>query len=232
VREDVSIGESVGSISGTGTSGRIAYTLDILRPLGITPAFIVDRVTGQLVVAQSLDRENISEYHLTIQALDTTSIGNPQSIAISVKVNIEDVNDNSPHWPQDVIIIKISEHTLIGSVVYNLIATDLDDGLNGDLRYSLIAEYPATGSFAIDSLTGTLTLIKTLDYEEYIEYILVFKAEDQALSMKELTSTVTAKILVLDENDNDPIFVVPEYTKIFIDVDTFLGLLHMFFRLL
>ncbi|XP_011502737.1 PREDICTED: protein dachsous [Ceratosolen solmsi marchali] len=220
VREDTRIGESVGSISGTGTTGRITYTIDLLRPLGVIPAFDVDRITGQLVVAYSLDRENISEYHLTIRALDTTLIGNPQSIAVSVKVNIEDVNDNSPRWGQDLIVIKVSERALVGSIVYNFIATDFDDGINGDLRYSLAAEYPQTGSFAIDSLTGALTIIQPLDYEECSEYILVFKAEDQALIMERLASTITSKILIQDENDNDPIFIAPENTKISIAVNT------------
>ncbi|EZA53066.1 Protein dachsous [Ooceraea biroi] len=214
VREDASIGHAVGSVSGAGPAGRVAFTLDSLTPLSEFPAFDVDRSSGQLVVAHTLDRENVSEYHLEIRALDTTSIGNPQSIAVSVKIVIEDANDNPPRWPQDPITVRVSEKAAIGSSIYNLTASDLDSGMNGELRYGLVAEFPSKGCFAVDSLTGSLTLAKQLDREERAEYTLVLKASDRAPSGEQLASTVTARIIVLDQNDNDPVFVAPESTKI------------------
>ncbi|XP_011637579.1 protein dachsous [Pogonomyrmex barbatus] len=214
VREDASIGHAVGSVSGAGPAGRVAYTLDSLTPITEFPAFDVDRSSGQLVVAHSLDRENVSEYHLEIRALDTTSLGNPQSIAVSVKIVIEDANDNSPSWPQDPITVRVSEKATIGSTIYNLTANDLDSGLNGELRYSLVAEFPPKNCFAVDSLTGALTLAKQLDREERTEYTLILKASDRAPPGEQLASTVTARIIVLDQNDNDPVFVAPENTKI------------------
>lgn len=214
MREDASIGHAVGSVSGAGPAGRVAFTLDSLTPISEFPAFDVDRSSGQLVVAHSLDRENVSEYHLQIRALDTTSLGNPQSIAVSVKIIIEDANDNPPSWPQDPIIVFVSETTAIGSTIYNLTASDLDSGLNGELRYGLVAEFPAKGCFTVDSLTGALTLAKQLDREEIMQHTLILKASDRALPGEQLASTVTAKIIVLDENDNDPVFVAPEFTKI------------------
>lgn len=161
-----------------------------------------------------MDRENVSEYHLEIRALDTTSIGNPQSSAVSVKISIEDANDNAPKWTEDPITIRVSERAPIGSTIYNLTASDLDSGANGDLRYGLIAEHPDTNSFAVDSLTGGLILAKPLDREERSEYTLVLEAVDRAPPAARLASTVTARIIVLDHNDNDPVFVAPELTKI------------------
>lgn len=227
VREDASIGHAVGSVSGAGPAGRVAFTLDSLTPISEFPAFDVDRSSGQLVVAHSLDRENVSEYHLEIRALDTTSLGNPQSIAVSVKIIIEDANDNSPSWPQDPIIIRVSEKATIGSTIYNLTASDLDSGLNGELRYSLVAEFPPKSCFAVDSLTGALTLAKQLDREERAEYTLILKASDRAPPGEQLASTVTARIIVLDQNDNDPVFIVPESTKIHVPVNLHLGKCHI-----
>ncbi|XP_076655070.1 dachsous cadherin-related 1 [Halictus rubicundus] len=223
VREDASIGQAVGSVSGAGPAGRVAFTLDSLTPISEFPAFDVDRSSGQLVVAHSLDRENVSEYHLEIRALDTTSIGNPQSIAVSVKIVIEDANDNPPRWPLDPITVRVSEKAVIGSTIYNLTATDSDSGLNGDLRYGLVAEFPAKGSFAVDSLTGALTLAKQLDREERAEYTLILKASDRAAPGEQLASTVTARIIVLDQNDNDPVFVAPESTKVAVTPDLLPG---------
>lgn len=223
MREDASIGQAVGSVSGAGPAGRVAFTLDSLTPISEFPAFDVDRSSGQLVVAHSLDRENVSEYHLEIRALDTTSIGNPQSIAVSVKIAIEDANDNPPRWPQDPITVRVSERAAIGSTIYNLTAIDLDSGLNGDLRYGLVAEFPSRDSFAVDSLTGALTLAKPLDREERAEYTLILRASDRAPPGERLASTVTARIIVLDQNDNDPVFVAPESTKVAVTPDLLPG---------
>lgn len=223
MREDASIGQAVGSVSGAGPAGRVAFTLDSLTPISEFPAFDVDRSSGQLVVAHSLDRENVSEYHLEIRALDTTSIGNPQSIAVSVKIAIEDANDNPPRWPQDPITVRVSERAAIGSTIYNLTAIDLDSGLNGDLRYGLVAEFPSRDSFAVDSLTGALTLAKPLDREERAEYTLILRASDRAPPGERLASTVTARIIVLDRNDNDPVFVAPESTRVAVTPDLLPG---------
>ncbi|XP_036146923.1 protein dachsous [Monomorium pharaonis] len=214
VREDASIGYVVGSVSGASPAGRVAFTLDSLKPMSEFPAFDVDRSSGQVVVAHSLDRENVSEFHMEIRALDTTSLGNPQSIAVSVKIIINDANDNPPSWPQDPIIVRVSEKATIGSIIYNLTASDRDSGLNGELRYGLVAEFPPENCFFVDSLTGALMLTKQLDREERAEYILILKASDRAPSGEQLASTVTARIIVLDQNDNNPVFVAPDITKI------------------
>jgi len=227
VREDASIGHAVGSVSGAGPAGRVAFTLESLTPISEFPAFDVDRSSGQLVVAHSLDRENVSEYHLEIRALDTTSLGNPQSIAVSVKIIIEDANDNPPRWPKDPIIVEVSEIETIGSTIYNLTANDLDSGLNGELRYGLVAEFPSKGCFAVDSLTGALTLAKQLDREERQEHTLILKASDRALPGEQLASTVTARIIVIDENDNDPVFIAPEFTKINVASNLLAGKFHI-----
>ncbi|XP_058795788.1 protein dachsous [Phymastichus coffea] len=216
VREDANIGQVVGSVSGGGVANRVAYTLYSLRPLGQGDlvAFDVDRFSGQLVVATSLDREIVAEYQLEIRALDTSSVGNPQSMAVSVRIEIEDANDNPPRWPQDPIFIEVSEHALVGSNIYNFTATDLDQGANGEVHYSLVSEIPPTGSFAIDPLTGGLTLVHPLDREERSEFTLVLEAKDQAQLDERLTATVSVRLLVLDVNDNEPYFVVPDDPKV------------------
>lgn len=223
VREDAGIGQVVGSVSGAGPAGRVAYTLTSLTPQTQQPAFDVDRSSGQIVVAHSLDRENVSEYHLDIRALDTTSIGNPQSIAVSVKIFIDDANDNPPKWPQDPIYIKVSEGSAIGVTIYNLTATDDDNGANGDLRYDLVSEFPSSGTFAVDSLTGALTIVKTLDREERSEFTLLLRATDGAAVSERLATTVTARVAVLDQNDNDPIFIAPNSTRLSVTPDVLPG---------
>lgn len=222
VPEDVPIGYVVGSVSGTDRSDadnliasnrglHVTYTLNSLITDVIDGAFDIDRNTGSLVVARQLDREHQGEYRLEIRALDTTATNNPQSSAVTVKVEIADVNDNAPHWPADPILINIIENSPIGSSLYNFTASDNDAGLNGEIQYKLIKQMPDDKiTFALDPLTGTLTQLLPIDYEELNEYLLVVQATDQSINETErLSTSVTARILINDANDNVPIFISP-----------------------
>lgn len=225
VREDVKVGHIVGSVATSDPSdndnlisggggiggGHITYTLTSLISDHISGAFDIDRSTGSLVVARELDRETQSEYRLEVRALDTSAMNNPQSSAVTVRVDVTDANDNAPKWSQDPITIPVAEDTPIGTAVYNFTATDSDSGPNGEIRYTLVKNFPASPLvFTVDALTGTLTLIAPLDYETLPEYTLIVKAMDQSTNASErLSTSVTARIIVTDFNDNGPKFVFP-----------------------
>lgn len=191
----------------------------------VIEAFDIDRSTGSLVVARELDRETQSEYRLEVRALDTSAMNNPQSSAITVRVDIADVNDNAPFWPQDPITITIAEDVDVGSSVYNFTARDVDAGNNGDLRYSLVKQFP-NSVFSVDALTGTLILASPLDYEQLQEYTIVVKATDQSTNLTErLSATVTARIVITDSNDNAPKFVLPSNQNVFFSDSVTVGML-------
>ncbi|KAH8279555.1 hypothetical protein KR018_000821 [Drosophila ironensis] len=232
VREDAGVGHVVGSISpnerppdvirnGLEPSSeelRVTYTLNPLTKDTIEGAFDIDRHTGNLVVARLLDREVQSEFRLEIRALDTTASNNPQSSAITVKIEVADINDNAPEWPQDPIDLQVSEATPVGSVIHNFTATDADTGTNGELQYRLLRYYPklnesqelAVPLFSMDSLTGSLSLQAPLDFEAVQEYLLIVQALDQSSNITErLQTSVTVRLRVLDANDNAPHFVAP-----------------------
>jgi protocadherin-16/23 len=176
-------------------------------------AFDIDRTSGSLVVARELDREIQSEYRLEVRALDTSATNNPQSSAVSVRVDVADVNDNAPRWAEDPVNILVPEDTPVGSVVWNFTAFDADAGPNGEMRYSLARQWPnitRAPTFTVDPLTGTLTLNADLDYEVLPEYTLIVRATDQPSNRSErLSTSVTARVMVTDANDNSPVFVSP-----------------------
>lgn len=233
--ENVKVGYIVGSVATTESSvqeniipsssaGHITYTLTSLMSDRIKDAFEIDRNTGSLVVSRELDREVQAEYRLEVRALDTSAMNNPQSSAVTVRVDIADVNDNAPEWPQDPVTLQISEDTEVGTSIYNFSATDADYGSNGDLRYSLVRQYPQDKAFRIDALTGTLVLASPLDYEKLQEHTVIIKATDQSLNTSErLASSVTARIIVTDSNDNAPRFVVPSTPNVFISESSVVG---------
>lgn len=235
VFENAKIGHTVGSVVTTdyaiqenlipgNNMGHITYTLTSLMSDYIKDAFEIDRNTGFLVVSRELDREIQSEYRLEVRALDTSAMNNPQSSAVTVRVDIADVNDNAPQWPQDPITIQISESTEVGSSLYNFSATDADSGSNGELRYSLLRQFPGRDIFKIDSLTGTLLLVNPVDYEQLQEHTIVVKVTDQPLNASEqLSSSVTARIIITDANDNAPKFVVPSTPNVFMSESAIIG---------
>lgn len=252
MREDVKVGHIVGTIaasdSGDGenllteTGGsHVTYTLTNLSP-GIPSglhnnqidsevsvgAFDIDRSTGSLVVARELDREVQSEYRLEVRALDTTATNNPQSSAVSVRVDVADVNDNAPRWAEDPVNIIVPEVTPVGSVVWNFTASDADAGTNGELRFSLVKQWPnttRTPTFMVDPLTGTLTLNADLDYETLSEYTLIIQATDQPTNKSErLSTSLTARVIVTDANDNPPVFVSPASSTVLLSDSATVGM--------
>lgn len=236
VREDVKIGHVVGSVAASesadqenmisgSTGGHVTYTLTSLMPENVIDAFDIDRSTGSLVVAKELDRERESEYRLEVRALDTSAMNNPQSSAITVRIDIVDANDNSPRWPEDLVTISLSENTAIGTSIHNFTATDIDGGSNGDIRYHLLHQYPTNNTFTIDTLTGTLILSNSLDYESIQEYTIIITATDQAYNISERkTSSITARIIISDFNDNPPKFVIPVPSFVYISESSTVGM--------
>uniref|UniRef100_A0A6P4FXR2 Protein dachsous n=1 Tax=Drosophila rhopaloa TaxID=1041015 RepID=A0A6P4FXR2_DRORH len=232
VREDAVVGHVVGSISPSERPAdvirnsveesfeelRVTYTLNPLTKDLIEAAFDIDRHSGNLVVARLLDREVQSEFRLEIRALDTTASNNPQSSAITVKIEVADVNDNAPQWPQDPINLQVSEATPLGTIIHNFTATDADTGTNGELQYRMLRYFPqlnesqeqAMPIFSLDSLTGSLSLQAPLDFEAVQEYLLIVQALDQSSNVPErLQTSVTVRLRILDANDNAPQFVSP-----------------------
>lgn len=209
---------SEGAGAASAGRGQVKYTLrhsDVSQHV-----FDLDRSTGALIVAGRVDRETKSLYEMEVHALDTGASTNPQSSSVSVRVEVLDANDNSPKWPDDPVTVTVAEDSVVGSVVYNFTATDADADANAELRYSVMQQGP-TVVFSLDPLTGMLTLVESLDYESVREYIMVVRATDQATNVTErLFTDVTARIVVLDVNDNGPRIVSPVFRRLYVDGST------------
>ncbi|XP_063697447.1 protein dachsous [Culicoides brevitarsis] len=224
VREDVAVGHVVGTLMNNPSFNDVdtedldvTYTLTPLTNDTIKDAFEIDYHSGSLVVAKALDRELQHEFKLEVRSLDITTSNNPQSSAITVKIEVADVNDNAPVWNLDPIEIKIAENTKIGTSLYNFSASDADSGRNGEVHYELLRVLPSIDDeiFTIDPLTGVMHLTKPLDYEICTEYLITVQAIDQSSNISErLRSSVTVQLFVQDINDNAPVFVHPSGSNV------------------
>ncbi|XP_027901341.1 protocadherin-16-like [Xiphophorus couchianus] len=221
VEEEASPGTVIGSVRlhdrGTAEEGKVTYT--VIGGTDRDGTFVVDRLTGDVYLARPLDYERDTRYSLRIEVDDLSQVP-PKSTLVNLDINIEDSNDHSPEFAEDPITIVISENMEVGSSVYTFQAMDKDgSGLNSELKYSILQQWPNTpGLFILDPVTGVLSLGHKLDHEVTSTMILVVKATDSALNVSQRRwGSVTARIYVTDENDNPPMFISPTAVSVMED---------------
>ncbi|XP_065546888.1 uncharacterized protein LOC136020088 [Lathamus discolor] len=153
----------------------------------------------ELVLAKALDREEAAFHELVLRASDG---GEPaRSGTARIRVMVLDANDNAPVFSQEEYTVRVAEDMPVGSVLVTLTAFDIDEGLNGHVKYSFhkISDR-ASELFQLDSETGEISLKDDLDFEE----IATHELQVQALDGGELSDTAKIAIMVTDVNDNAP----------------------------
>lgn len=192
-----------------GRNGYIEYSLahdsDVLDMFSLGP------VDGLLRVSGRIDREIKSNYTLAITARDRGDP--PRATHTNIFVRILDENDNSPVFDPKQYSASIAENASIGASVLQVSATDVDDGLNGRVRYS-ISSGDTNRDFNIAEDTGVVRVAKNLNYERRSRYVLTVRAEDCATDIGgEVVRADTAEIVisVSDINDNPPTFLDSPY---------------------
>ncbi len=156
----------------------------------------------ELIVDKSLDREKQSVHKLILTALDG---GEPvKSGTILIQVLVQDTNDNEPKFEQSQYKASVQESTIFGSSILTVKATDLDEGLNGEIQYFFGARTSdnVRKSFDINAETGEITVIGKLDYELTKLYTFDVCAKDKGNPEQEGHSSV--RLHIIDENDNIP----------------------------
>ncbi|XP_073716311.1 protocadherin Fat 4 isoform X2 [Misgurnus anguillicaudatus] len=163
--------------------------------------FSIDKDTGVLSTKVKLDYELKSSYTVQLSISDGTNRDEA-----SVLVNVLDINDNSPVFTPNPAPVTIAEDLVIGDNVTSVQATDADEGLNGEVRYTLLG---GAGRFSIHQETGVITVAAPLDREDQDEYSLEITAQDQGRPSSSTTTTLTVSIT--DINDNAPVFSKQQY---------------------
>ncbi|XP_062986159.1 protocadherin gamma-A4-like isoform X20 [Elgaria multicarinata webbii] len=182
----------INSIQSYQLTGSGHFSLDVqIGPNGIR--------NTELVLEKPLDREEQSAYDLILTATDG---GDPvRSGTAQIKVKVLDANDNAPVFTQPVYEVSVKENIPKGSTIVTISATDLDEGINGEVKYSLkkptALDFPM---FLLNSTTGEITLTGNLDYEESSFY----EFEVQAMDGGGLSDRSKVVVSVTDLNDNTP----------------------------
>ncbi|KAH0945016.1 hypothetical protein HN011_005490 [Eciton burchellii] len=201
---DTFVGKLLATDRDVGRNADLTFSLPVNQQ-----DFAVDPRNGFVKSLRAFDREllmsNIGGSYVTLEATVTDNGVNRLRDRVKLTVHITDVNDNVPQFQRLPYETQVSEGAAIGTQLLRVYTTDADEGLNGDVFYSL-EDGNQHGQFAIDEATGQISLARVLDRETSDVYLLTVVAHDAGLETR-LSSSAIVRVEVLDENDNTPRFV-------------------------
>ncbi|XP_056327797.1 putative protocadherin beta-18 isoform X3 [Danio aesculapii] len=162
-----------------------------------------------MITDQPLDREQISEYNITITATDEGSPSFSTNKTLTLKIS--DVNDNAPVFERQSYTAFIMENNSPGVSVLSVKARDKDSGNNARISYFLedvvVNGVSASTFISVNAESGEILAVRSFDYEQTKEFSIRVKAQDGG--SPPLSSNVSVKILIQDQNDNAPQVLYP-----------------------
>ncbi|XP_027133910.1 protocadherin alpha-8 isoform X18 [Larimichthys crocea] len=170
------------------------------------PLFHVNNNDGILYVSRKIDREEVCAQSNTCVIHLKTVLENPLEVHY-VEVEVLDINDNSPNFPEKEKRLEISESVLPGARFQLKPARDIDIGHFSVQQYKLSQndhfrlEIRDKGE---DGKIPILVLQKSLDREAGGSHSLVLTALDGGKPPK--SGEMNIIVNVLDVNDNTPVF--------------------------
>ncbi|KAE8614299.1 hypothetical protein XENTR_v10008098, partial [Xenopus tropicalis] len=182
--------------------------------------FVLNHRNGDLSVNEKIDRETLcgsgSSCILPLEVI----LDNPLEL-FKLRIEILDVNDNSPNFITSDQKIKISEALANPGTRFPIeTAHDPDISTNGISKYTLSPNpyFSLTTKTRKDgTLIPELIIEKMLDREEKESHKLTITAFDGGIPSRSGTSQIT--VIVQDSNDNAPVFdhstyklILPENT--------------------
>ncbi|XP_044133346.1 protocadherin gamma-B2-like [Bufo gargarizans] len=173
--------------------------------------FNVSTENGNLYVSDRIDREELcGSEQICFMDLEILA-ENPMNV-YPVKVEIQDINDNSPIFFHTIFELGISESASPGARFILGNALDLDIGTNSLQSYTLSQNPHFTLGEKTDSegiKHPELILEQSLDREKQQIYTLILTASDGGNPQR--IGTAVIKISIQDVNDNYPVFSQDTY---------------------
>ncbi|CAL8363929.1 unnamed protein product [Merluccius merluccius] len=185
---------------------------------------------GEIWVQNSevLDFEETPRLRLVVKAETASS-----SSYMAVNLILQDVNDNLPRFQlqnyvayireaqgYDFPIIQVKNPTnrTPSEQTESVLASDLDQGQNGQVSYSLRSS-SMSGLFKIDQVTGSISTAAIMDREIWTHTKLVVMATDRG--SPRLAGSATLTVVIVDLNDNSP--TIPLAREVRVPEDTLIG---------
>ncbi|XP_030594743.1 protocadherin gamma-C5-like isoform X12 [Archocentrus centrarchus] len=209
--ENAALGTLVTKVNATdadsGSNGDISYIFSKYTPQHVLNLFTVDSKSGEIRVKGVVDYEEMTAYHITVQARDGGSPAMEGSC--NVIVNVIDVNDNVPEVKLVSLTESIREDSAPGTAIAFINTRDPDPGLNGNVKLTITPGLPFKLMSSFD-MHYRLVTAGNLDRETVPEYSVVIKATDAG--SPPLSSQISFVVKVSDVNDNAPTFSQASYS--------------------
>ncbi|XP_058505635.1 protocadherin beta-16-like isoform X12 [Solea solea] len=165
-----------------------------------------------LMTDSELDREKASAYAITVTCSDE---GVPSlSSSVTLTLQISDVNDNAPVFERSSYEAYIVENNTPGLSIFTVKARDADWNQNARVSYILedssVNGVPVSSYVSVSADSGVIHAGRSFDYEQIKDFHFRVKAQDGG--SPPLSSNVTVKIMIQDQNDNPPQVLYPVQT--------------------
>ncbi len=162
-----------------------------------------------LVTEGDLDRERESEYNISVTCADE---GVPSlSSSVTLSLQISDVNDNAPVFDKSSYEASVQENNIPGLSIFTVRARDADFNQNARVSYILedssVNGVPVSSLVSVSADSGVIHAVRSFDYEQIKDFQFRVKAQDGG--NPPLSSNVSVKIMIQDQNDNAPQVLYP-----------------------
>ncbi|XP_028975322.1 protocadherin-1 isoform X7 [Esox lucius] len=210
---------SLASDEGLPDSGHL-YKLEVGAPY-----LRVDGKTGDIYTTDiPIDRETLPDCRnifegdkcfLEFEVSITDLMQGQTPRLIEGRIEVQDVNDNTPQFTSPILTLTIPENTHIGTLFPIPMASDKDSGHNGVAEYSLSAGPDADQLFSLQVAEDTdeklpqLIVMGNLDREKKDSYDLNLRVVDGGTPPR--ASSALLRVTVTDQNDNAPKFERSHY---------------------
>ncbi|XP_045579939.1 protocadherin beta-16 isoform X26 [Salmo salar] len=194
----------------SGDNGRVQCSIDENIPFSMKST---SNNFFTLVTDSDLDRERASEYNISVTCSDE---GVPSlSSSVTLTLQISDVNDNAPVFERSSYEAYIIENNTPGLSIFTVKARDADWNQNARVSYILedssVNGVPVSSYVSVSADSGVIHSVRSFDYEQIKDFQFRVKAQDGG--SPPLSSNVTVKIMIQDQNDNAPQVLYPVQTS-------------------
>ncbi|XP_068200505.1 neural-cadherin-like [Palaemon carinicauda] len=209
VAEDEAIGTTVLSVAAQ-DQDEISHIRYNISDGNWDDVFVINPLTGDLLVARPLDYEVTNKYNLSVSAFD----GRHDAFTC-VLIDITDINDNPPVFDRPVYeaeVVEEEDKRKLPRKILTVSITDADSDRENNVVFSLSGEgidvkNPHNSHFAIDPATGDIFVRKALDRDfpdgRPVWAMTVFAQDEGGVG---LVSYSEVLVTVKDINDNPPVF--------------------------
>ncbi|CAN8006700.1 unnamed protein product, partial [Ixodes hexagonus] len=176
VREDARVGDRIIQATSDADSAANAALQYVIVRGDRHAQFAIDKESGYISVAASLDREMISNYVLEVECSDSGVP--PLSSKVLVNIEASDVNDNPPQFAQSNYSAIVQEGKPVGFTILKFTISDPDSSPNSAPFALKIISGNEDGSFRLVQQDSTLRTAAKLNPKLKSEYELVIRVSD------------------------------------------------------